>query len=231
MISRYHKYKFTLVELLVVIAIIAILAAMLLPALVTAREKGNRATCVNNLRQLGLAIFLYADDNYDYMVPQDFTQTAGYTTGGLYWYSTDVGLASYLEQDPLFPDTTLACPSNPGLHAAMYVGYGYNQDLEYANGRNNGIPGQIELAIKRQLVPPGTVILADSNHKQLLQTSSWPTRWVNFYVPGIYAADNNILNIPAPVHNRGLNQLYLDGHVNYAWHYDIIESEYTLAND
>lgn len=83
MLNRRAR-AFTLIELLVVIAIIAILAAMLLPALVGAKARAKRITCVNNLKQASLAFRMWSNDNGD-KYPWEITVTNGGSLGSVDW--------------------------------------------------------------------------------------------------------------------------------------------------
>src|SRR5260370_42612901 len=93
---------FTLIELLVVIAIIAILAAMLLPALSRAKEKATGISCINNLKQLTLAAYTYASDYHDAIMPN------GILLGNQSWVNTTTMAGG--RGFPAATNTALICP-------------------------------------------------------------------------------------------------------------------------
>jgi prepilin-type N-terminal cleavage/methylation domain-containing protein/prepilin-type processing-associated H-X9-DG protein len=101
----FHRRGFTLIELLVVIAIIGVLIALLLPAVQAAREAARRAQCVNNLKQVGIALHSYHDTHA--VLPPGYTYVSGYATGGFGWAAM---ILPQLEQPSLFHSLNFDLP-------------------------------------------------------------------------------------------------------------------------
>jgi len=186
-----RKRAFTLIELLVVIAIIAILAAMLLPALSRAKEKANATSCRNNLKQWGGATLIFALDNDDYL-PKDGTPNGTSVNEG--WYvdlPRILGLRTYREMPwrtnaSIDPGRSIwICPSNTRRSNGNNL-FHYCLNL-HVNATGTG--NQAKLSSIRQ--PVHTVWLFD-----------------NGGLAGV--AQQN--NVHTNLHNRGANFTFLDGH-------------------
>ncbi|MBE6358367.1 MAG: prepilin-type N-terminal cleavage/methylation domain-containing protein [Lentisphaerae bacterium] len=171
--SLSPAHSFTLIELLVVIAIIAILAAILLPALNSARERGRTASCISNLRQIGTASAMYTDDNNGYFVEFQPKYFRGNSLLFLKWMHSLDAYTPMIE----FVSTSdyakcldiLQCPSDPNFNDAYNIGndkkgaedspsYGYNYKL-------CSIADSLIFKYDRVKSPSKKLMFADSLHK------------------------------------------------------------------
>jgi prepilin-type N-terminal cleavage/methylation domain-containing protein/prepilin-type processing-associated H-X9-DG protein len=222
---KYHRVGFTLIELLVVIAVIAILMAILMPALNRAREQGKRAACLNNCKQLALAWNLYADDNNDRMVNGDSGEyTSMYGQGGGHYRETSwvlrdwsSGMTLVQKKDAIMQGALYPYTQSLKLYKCQTVGYDVGQRTASEIIRTYSVSDAMNckdwpdmkavMLKKRSQVkePAYTIVFVDDGGTNPSALGGWTT----------YTNQAKWWDPPPVRHGEGTNFSFVDGHSDY----------------